>query len=159
VIYVTVERIVRRPPELVWDVLTEVAALPAWIEGCTEAEVVSEEERGVGTLVKLVRQTGKARSVATAEVTAWREARLLALETRIPNLLLLDRAVLEPIKEGTALGVYAEFVFGSAFTEFFARPRGLLGASPEEPAVQGIYERSVEALVKRIEALSAIPYR
>jgi uncharacterized protein YndB with AHSA1/START domain len=158
-IYVTVERTVRRRPEIVWDFLTDVSSLAAWAEGIVEATVAAEPKNDVGMTIDLVRRTGRTRAEATAEVTAWRPPSLLALETRLPGLLLLDRATLAPHPEGTALGVYTEIVYGSALTEFFARPRGLLGASPEDPAVQGIYERSIDALVKRIEAMSAVPYR
>lgn len=158
-IYVTVERTVRRRPAIVWEFLTDVSSVTAWAEGIVEATVASETKNDVGMTIDLVRRDGRSRVEATAEVTAWRPHELLALETRMPGLLLLDRATLAPSAEGTALGVYAEIVFGSPVAEFFARPRGLLGASPEAPAVHGVYERSVDALVKRIESLSAVPYR
>jgi hypothetical protein len=162
VLYVTVEAAIARRPEVVWDVLTDVPGLTAWVEGLIEAEVVSEEKRGVGMRVRVARREGSKKpriAEATCEVTAWREHELLAIETRVPGLLLLDRVTLTRTAEGTDLGFYAELFYGSAFSELFARPVGLLGGSLGDPAVQGIYERSVEAFVKRVEAISAKPYR
>ena len=156
-IYVSVEALVRRRPEVVWGFLTDVSGLTAWVEGLVEAS--AEGEPGVGMRVDVARGVRGRRVDATCEVTAWREPSMLALETRLPGLLVLDRAVLEPTAEGTHLSVASELVFGSALASFFARPRGLLGAPKEEHPAQGVYERSVLALVKRIEALSAAPYR
>ena len=158
-IYVTVERIVRRRPEVVWDFLTDVSTIATWAEGIVEARIAGDVTKGEGMRIDVVRRDGRRRFDATVEVTAWREHALVALETRTPEMLLLDRATLVPREGGTMLGVYAEIVYGSRVVEFFARPRGLLGSAQEEPAVQGLYERSVEALVKRIESLSNVPYR
>ena len=46
-----------------------------------------------------------------------------------------------------------------ALIELFARPRGLLGASLEDPPIQGVYERSLDAFAKLVVAQSAAPYR
>jgi uncharacterized protein YndB with AHSA1/START domain len=158
VIYVTVERVVARRPEVVWEVAADVAALPAWVEGLVEAELRSDRLE-VGAIVDVVRKTGKKRFEAACEITALRPPRMIAVETRLPTLLLLDRLEIEGVDGGSSLAVHSELVFGSRIAEFFARPRGLLGASNEDHAVQGIYERSLDALVKRIEAVSAAPYR
>ena len=74
-------------------------------------------------------------------------------------LVITYRATLAPCPEGTQLGVYAEVLFKDKIDELLKRPGGLLRASPTDPELQGIHERSVDALVKRIEALSAVPYR
>lgn len=157
-IYVTVERTVARRPEVVWEVLCDVGALPAWVEGLVEAEL-REAELDVGARIDVVRRAGTARVEATCEITALRPPRMVAVETRLPSLLLLDRLELAPSADGTTLAVHSELIYGSRLAEFFARPRGLLGASNEDLAIQGVYERSVDALVKRIEAVSAVPYR
>jgi uncharacterized protein YndB with AHSA1/START domain len=159
VLYVRVETVVRRRPEIVWDFLTDVASLPAWVEGLVEASVAGEVPRGAGMRVDLTRHARGRRYDVTCEVTGWREPSLLALETRLANLLLLDSATLEPAPEGTLLVVSGELFFGSPLVELFARPRGLLGGDENEHEAQGIYERSVRSLVKRIESLSAVPYR
>ncbi len=158
-IYVTVERIVRRRPEIVWEFLTDTSSLTAWIEGAVEATVMSDAKKGVGLEVEIVRRHGLTTSRATTEVTAWREPTLLALETRLPGMLVLDRATLAPAPDGTALGVYAEIVYASKVEEMMTRPGGLLRASSTDPEVEAVYARSVDALVKRIEAFSAVPYR
>jgi hypothetical protein len=159
VIYVTIERVVRRRPEVVWDFLTDTSSLTAWVEGVVEARVLGEATSGVGLEVEIVRGAGARAKRAVAEVTAWREASLLAVETRLPEMLVLDRATLAPHPEGTALGVYAEILYSSSVDELLTRPGGLLRASPHDAELEGIYARSVDALVKRIESLSAMPYR
>ena len=119
-LYVTVEATIARRPEVVWDVLTDVSGLTAWVEGLVEAEIVSQEKTGVGLRVRVLRREAGKRKAriaeATCEVTAWRDHSLLAIETRLPGLLLLDRVTLTPSKEGTDLGVYAELLFGSKVT-------------------------------------------
>jgi uncharacterized protein YndB with AHSA1/START domain len=158
-IYVTVERLVRRRPEIVWEHLTDVTALTAWAEGVVDAKIQGDEPRGEGTRVDVLWRNGRTRHAATVEVTAWRPPSLLALETRVPGLLLLDRFTLARVPEGTALGVYGEIVTGNRLAELFARPYGLLGGPPGDESLHGIYDRSVEALVKRIESMSTVPYR
>jgi uncharacterized protein YndB with AHSA1/START domain len=157
-IHVTVERTVRQRPEVVWEFLTDVSSLSAWVEGLVEATIVGEIKEEPGMRVDLVRRDAKKRVKATTEVTAWRAPKLLALETRLDGLMLLDRATLEPTTEGTALGVYGEF-YGKRLAELVTRRGGLIGQAPDNPAIQAIYERSVDALVKRIESLASVPYR
>lgn len=161
-IYVSVEAIVKRRPEIVWEVLTDVSSATAWIEGLVELSPDDEEARpGIGYAMQVVRKEGARQVAASSEITAWRERSLLAIESRAGSMLLFDRVTLEPANEGTLLGVYGEIVFGSRIAELFARPHGLFGAvaDPWTDRVQKIYERSVEALVKRIEAMSERPYR
>lgn len=157
-IYVSVEVLVRRRPEVVWGFLTDVPGLPEWVEGLTSSSV-SEGPAGVGMCVDLTFRASRRRYPATTEVTVWREPELLVLETRLPDLLVLDRAHLTPCDEGTALRVESELTSGGVVATLLARPTGLLGALREEPPIQRVYERSIEALVKRIEALTLTPYR
>jgi uncharacterized protein YndB with AHSA1/START domain len=159
VIYVTVETVVRRRPEIVWEFLTDVSAIATWAEGVVLATIAGDVKRGVGLEVEIVGQAGPGRRRATCEVTAWREPELLALETRVPGMLRLDRAVLERVAEGTRLGVYGEIATQDKLSELFARSQGMLGGGAADVPLQGVYERSVSALVKRIEAFSALPYR
>jgi hypothetical protein len=158
VIYVTVQRLVRRRPELVWEHLTDVVALPAWAEGVVEATQATKVERGVGLEIDIVRRSGKKRHRATAEVTAWREHELVAVETRAPGILLFHRALLERCPDGTQLGFEAELSLPGGLPAIFDRSPGLLGAPPTPP-FQDVYERSIEALVKRIERATEVPYR
>ncbi len=161
-IYVSASAIVRRRPEIVWDVLTDVSSATAWVEGLVELSPHDDEARpGIGYVMHVVRKDGARQVAASSEITAWRERSLLAIETRAGKMLLFDRVTLAPADGGTLLGVYGEIVFGSRIAELFARPHGLLGAvaDPWTERVQAIYERSVEALVKRIEATSERPYR
>lgn len=161
-IYVSVEATVKRRPEIVWDVLTDVSSATAWVEGLVELDPEDDDARpGIGYAMHVIRREGARQVAASSEITAWRENSLLAIETRAGSMLLFDRVTLAPTGDGTQLGVYGEIVFGSRIAELFARPHGLFGAvaDPWTDRVQGIYERSVEALVKRIEATSERPYR
>lgn len=160
-IHVSVEALVRRRAEIVWGILTDTSGLTAWVEGLVEARVVSAAERGEGLVIEVACMASGKRIEASCEVTAWREPSLLALETRAPGVLVLDRITLAPARHEarcTMLVVTSELFVADPVAAIFARPHGLLGAE-REPDVQGVYERSVDALVKRIEALSAAPYR
>lgn len=157
VLYVTVETIVRRRPEVVWDALTDIASLSAWVEGMVHAK--AEGDVGVGTEVHVTRRTGPRGELvrAACEITRWRPPSLLVVETRAPGVLLLDRVTLEPVPHGTMLRFDAELMYSNKLAEAAVSP-AFLGARGEHPA-QGIYDRSVEALVKRIETSAAVPYR
>lgn len=124
-IYVSVEALVRRRPEVVWGFLTDVSGLTAWVEGLIEAS--AEGEPGVGMRVDVARRVRGRRVDATCEVTAWREPSTLALETRLRGVLLLDRAVLEPTAEGTRLEVSSELVLGSAPHDLLLAPTRAAG--------------------------------
>lgn len=160
-IYVSVEHEVRRRPEIVWSVLSDLSSATAWVEGLVEIDADDGAAPGVGFSARIVRRDGSRRTAATCEVTAWRPCALVAVETRSGEMLFFDRVTLAPTPDGTHLAVNGEIVFGSRLAELFARPQGLLGAvrDPWAERVQGIYERSVEALVKRIETTTDRPYR
>lgn len=165
-IYVSVEaRLVRRPPELVWDALTDLSSSTAWIEGLVEVELDDDARPGEGLTMRVVRREGARRIAATAQVTAWEKPSLLAVETRAGSMLFFDRVTLTRVERGTLLGVFGEIASGGGVRTLFEGralfSAGLLGAGrdPWTEHVQKIYERSVEALVKRIETTTERPYR
>ncbi len=161
--YVAVEREVHRRPEVVWDVLLDVGGLTAWIEGLVEARAAADEPLGVGSVIELVWHPGtggeRARVRGTSEITGFRSAELLAVETRIGSALFFDRIRLEGDSRTTRIDVVSEVMSGFGVADFFARPRGLLGAPNDETPLQRAYERSLAAFAKQVEAKSAIPYR
>ena len=159
-LYVTLERLVRRRPETVWTFLTDLTVATTWVEGLIELRTMGDAVPEVGSRLAVERrnEAGVVERV-TSVVTAWREPSLVALETRLPNVVLLDRVTLTSVAEGTRLGVYAELNYGTAVVELFVRSPGLGKPSPRELAIRGVYERSIDALVTRIERQSAIPYR
>ena len=153
----TLERLVRRRPDTVWSFLTDLTAATTWVEGLIELRVLGDGEPEVGARLSVERRlTAGTVERASSLITAWREPSLLALETRLPKVVLLDRATLTAVAEGTRLDVYAELNYGAPA---FGRAPGLSAASPRELEIRGIYERSLDALVTRIERQSAIPYR
>lgn len=160
-LYVSVEAIARRRPEIVWDVLTDIPASTSWVEGLIEASTDDDAPPKAGSLLTLKRRAGKKQAVvkARAEITVFKPHSLLVIETRAPDLLLLDRMALEPIAEGTLLKVSSEMLFGNKLVNLLTRRSGLFLGSSEPHPVDGIYERSVQALVKRIETISAAPFR
>ncbi len=166
-IYVTTSVIVPRRPEVVWGFLTDVTRLTVWVEALVKADLATDRRAGVGMTLDLVHATKRGRTVATSEVTAWREPEFLCVETRYGDALLFDRARLAPVvvaPEGTGAGtgtelvVESEFMLGSKVAEIFGRPYGLFGAEDRNP-FQPIYERSLAALARMIEAETLRPYR
>ena len=117
--------------------------------------------------VKLLSTGGTARLLAdaglavteVAEVTGFRRNALLAVETRIGRGLFFDRASLETTAHGTRIEIVGEVMSGFGISEYFARPRGLLGAPNDQTPLEKAYDRSIASLAKRVTALSAIPYR
>jgi len=158
--YLTVEKVVRRRRELVWQVLTDVASLGAWVEGLAEAEILGNEDPDVDARLRVTRRGRADREVHTCEITAWRPPEMLALEAHTERRSVFGRITLEAVPEGTALGVYVEIGKGGGLASFFKPAYGLMWApSNEPPAAQAIYERSVAALVARIEAHGERPFR
>lgn len=157
--YVTVEREIRRRPELVWEALVDVIGFPGWVEGLVDVQLQSDGPLREGAVIDLVWRSERKRLAGTAEITAFRPATLLAAETRVAGGLFFDRARLEPEAGFTRLEIVSEVMSGFGVADLFARPRGLLGAPNEDSPLQKSYERSVDAFVKRVEAMTAIPYR
>lgn len=158
-IYVTLERLVRQRPEVVWDYLTDLAALTSWVETLVEARTVDTDRPEAGTLLELVRRGTTKIERVVSEITAFRAPSLLALETRRGSMLMLDRASLTAVPEGTRLEIFVERTDQAERGRFFARAPGLRAETPAEHAIRDLYERSVDALVTRIERHSAAPYR
>ena len=155
----TFERTVRRRPEIVWEFLTDLSTAATWVEELVSIRPADEEKLAVGTRLEVERRGPAIVQRVTCEITAWREPSLLALETRLPRVVLLDRITLTPVAEGTQLGVFAELSYGPAAAGLFTRAPGLSEATSKEVTIRGVYERSIDALVTRIERQSAIPYR
>ena len=100
-IYVTFERKVRRPPPVVWGFLTDVGALVSWVDALVEARVRGDQPLGAGAQLVLERRAPGNVEHVLAEVTAFREPSLIAVETRVNTWLFLDRVTLTAIPEGT----------------------------------------------------------
>ena len=73
----------------------------ATVSGDAKAKIA--REAGADVVINYRTEDVGTRVKATTEVTAWRAPKLLALETRLDGLMLLDRATLEPTSEGKAL--------------------------------------------------------
>ena len=167
-IYVTATAVIPRRPEVVWGYLTDVTRLTTWVESLVLADCVTDQKTGVGVTLDVVRSTRKGRTSATSEVTAWREPELLCVETRFLGALLFDRARLAPVEVGpagslgaqmgTELVIESELMVGNKVAEIFGRSRGLFGADDTNP-FQPIYDRSLDALARLIEAETMRPYR
>jgi uncharacterized protein YndB with AHSA1/START domain len=158
-IYLDVAVTIPRKPEIVWAYLTDVSKLPSWVEDLFDAEVVGKGDIGVGTRVDVARRVKGKRADATVEITAFRAPKLLAVETRLPGMLILDRALLEESSGGTDLRVLTEISHEGILASIFARPIGLLGGPDQPPPAQAIYERSVEAFRKLVVSSTLTPYR
>jgi len=158
VLYIGLKRIIRRPPDDVWGFLTDVMSLPSWVSGLVEARLCGATRIGAGVLLDIVIDANGKRHVARSEVTRWRQPSLLTVETRARGVLVLDRVALGPIREGTELVVDAELKLGPRLIERFVTAR-TLGVAEADAAIEQAYERSLDALVKRVEMVDSIPYR
>lgn len=158
-LYLEAKVTIPRKPEIVWAYLTDISKLPSWVEDLFDAEIVGNEELGVGTRIDVARRVKGKRTDATIEITAFRAPKLLAVETRLPGMLILDRAILTESSGGTDLSVLTEIAHEGMLASIFARPVGLLGADDRPPPAQAIYERSVEAFRKLVETSTMMPYR
>ncbi len=158
-IYLEASVTIPRKPEIVWAYLIDVSKLPSWVEDLFDAELVGKEDVGLGTRVDVARRVKGKRSDATIEVTAFRPPKLLAIETRLPGMLILDRASLSESSGGTELRVVCEIAHEGMLASIFAQPVGLLGGDDRPPPAQAIYERSVEAFRKLVESSTLTPYR
>ena len=65
----------------------------------------------------------------------------------------------ERIPEGTLLGVYVERMYGPRSPFSLSRQPGLSVPSAQEWSIRKAYERSIEALIERIERDSMLPFR
>ena len=125
------------------------------MSGLVEARRSNEGESvGEGSVVDIALDANGNRHHARSEVTCWRKPSMLAVETRAPGVLTLDRVTLAPCREGTVLSVHAELMLGLRFVDRFVTAR-VLGVAD----VRAAYERSVDALVGLVEALNLGPYR
>lgn len=159
-LYLSSEQSILRKPELVWSVLADVASYPSWVEGLVKADHDEGPVFGAGSQYSIVWKLGGKKIVATTEVTSFVESRLLALETRVKNaLVLFDRISLEPVLGGTELVARSEVLEERGFGSLFARAPGLLGSPEAERVEQRYYERSFRAFKLLVEARTAAPYR
>jgi uncharacterized protein YndB with AHSA1/START domain len=155
-VFVSVERVVRRRPEVVWACLVDLDALAKWVEGLIGIDRFGGE--GVGLRFEVTMQLGKQQVPVTCEVTAWREPRLLAIEGRERRTLLFHRAVLEPHDDGTLVRFEVEQHEPGIIAELMARRTDLLGELIEPPVTK-VYERCIESFRKYVEAQTAAAYR
>lgn len=157
--YVTAERMIHRPPEIVWGVLTDVQRLTSWIEGLVDARARAEGALEVGAVIELLWRDERRRIPATSEITGVRPRELLAVETRTDHGLFFDRVRLEADRQGTKLELVAEVMSGAAYGVSFSRPRGILLGPSDDTPLHRAYDRSLDAFVRVVEATSAVPYR
>jgi uncharacterized protein YndB with AHSA1/START domain len=160
VIYLGVDIVVPRKPELVWQVLADVGAYASWVEGLRHLEHEAGPSFGEGASFDVRFAHGKKTISATAEITRMRAPELLAIEVRVrERLALFVRLGLEPSPEGTRVTASSEVAQEAGVMRLLARAPGLLGAGEPERGPQRAYERSFVAFQKLVETRTAAPYR
>jgi hypothetical protein len=159
-LYLSSEQSILRKPELVWSVLADVPSFPSWVEGLVKVDHDEGPAFGLGSQYTVVWKLGGKKLVATTEITAFTDSRLLVTETRVKNrIVLFDRVSLEPVLGGTELDARSEVHEERGLTSLFTRSPGLLGSPEAERVEQRFYERSFRAFKLLVEARTAAPYR
>ena len=95
---VTVERIVERPPEVVFDFVARhhFENHPRWDPDLIEMSQTSPGPVGIGTTARVVRRQGRRRVEGTATVRAYEPDRVAAWDVRFGPFRLDQRAELIP---------------------------------------------------------------
>ena len=101
---VTVERIVRRPPDVVFDFVAtrHFDNHPRWDPDLLEMSQTSPGPVGVGTTARVVRRQGRGRVEGTATVLEYEPDRRAAWDVRFGPFRLDQRAELLPEHGGAA---------------------------------------------------------
>ena len=101
---VTVERIVQRPPEVVFDFVARhhFENHPRWDPDLLEMSQTSSGPVGVGTTARVVRRQGRGRVEGTATVVDYEPDRRAAWDVRFGPFRLDQRAEFIPEQGGTA---------------------------------------------------------
>jgi Polyketide cyclase / dehydrase and lipid transport len=101
---VTVERIVERPPEVVFDFVARnhFENHPRWDPDLVEMRQTSPGPVGIGTTARVVRRQGRRRVEGTATVRAYEPDRAAAWDVRFGSFRLDQRAELMPERGGAA---------------------------------------------------------
>jgi len=101
---VTVERIVQRPPEVVFDFIAthHFENHPRWDPDLLEMRQTSPGPVGVGTTARVVRRQGRGRVEGTATVLDYQPDRRAAWDVRFGSFRLNQRAELIPEQLGAA---------------------------------------------------------
>ena len=101
---VTVERIVQRPPEVVFDFVARhhFENHPRWDPDVLEMSRTSRGPVGVGSTARVVRRQGRGRVEGTATVLEYEPDRLAAWDVRFGRFRLNQRAELIPEQRGVA---------------------------------------------------------
>ena len=101
---VTVERIVQRPPEVVFDFVARhhFENHPRWDPDLLEMSQTSPGPVGVGTAARVVRRQGRGRVEGTATVVEYEPDRRAAWDVRFGPFRLQQRAEFVPEHGGAA---------------------------------------------------------
>ena len=101
---VTVERIVQRPPDVVFDFVARhhFENHPRWDPDLLEMSQTSSGPVGVGTTARVVRRQGRGRVEGTATVVDYDPDRRAAWDVRFGRFRLDQRAEFVPEQGGTA---------------------------------------------------------
>ena len=164
-LYVTLERIVLRPPPIVWRFATDLLNAPSWIADIVEVKIVGRDPLEVGAMLEVRR--GAAPTRLLCEVTALRAptaatSGVLALETSLRGETkgtLLDRLTFDAVPEGTRLAVFTELHDPKGAGSIFSRAPGLSAPSPLEITLRAAYRRSLAALATFVEREGTSPFR
>jgi uncharacterized protein YndB with AHSA1/START domain len=101
----TVTRIVHASPEEVWRVLTDLEGAPSTLRGVSRVELLDGAPYDVGTRWSETRKILGKEETQTMEVTGCDPPHRTVVESRAAGVLYRTVFTLEPVDEGTELGV------------------------------------------------------
>ena len=122
---IAVEHLIDEPLEAVWADLEDLASHDEWMTEAGSVEIVSDQDRGVGTVMRVPTHVGPLSTEDWIVVTSWEDRREIGV-VHIGLVTGSGRFTLEPEGHGTRIIWDEEFtlplVFGGPIGEVFAAP-------------------------------------
>ena len=113
---------INRPPQAVWDLISNPANIAQWSSNTEFAEWTSERAPGVGSTQRDVGKVLGRKIESTTEITAWDPPREFAQKSTSGSIPWESNWKLEPKENGTQLTVQA----GAEVGGFFKMAEGLV---------------------------------
>ncbi len=133
--------LVSAPPEIVWELLSDLTALPKWHVNCTQASILTSHRTGTGTRRRITRQKGPS---IVEEILSWYSN--LGYEYTIVDGMPFSsnrgRVRLQPIPEGTIVQWTLEY-----------QHAGFMSGLRDRLATRRQLNKEIQSSLKRLKKL------